>query len=632
MIAEVFVDGKRFKLDPARSLGKGGEADVYDLGDGRAVKVFKSPDHPDYQGLPGEQRAAEERIAIHQRKLRAFPPGLPVEVIAPAALATDRSGKFILGYAMALVASAEPLLRYADPVYRRAGIPSAAVIGLFREILRVVRGLHGANVFVGDFNDLNVLVTADSHPRMIDADSFQFGTFLCTVFTERFVDPLLCDISAKAPRLSKPYDAAADWYAFNALLLQSLLFVGPYGGVYRPMDPAKRIPHGQRPLCRVTVFHPEVQYPKPARAYRVLPDELLHHFHGVFERDERAPFPQALLDRLVFTVCPKCAAEHARVHCPFCSQVTPAAVPRAIAVRGEVSVERIFGTTGLIVHASMEHGELRLVYHEDGAYRREDGVVILRGNLDPSMRFRILGSQTLIGRAGELAVVEATSNPVRLSVDTDGNSPAFDTNGSHRFRISGGRLLRDTPSPWDPGAVETVGDVLANQTRIWVGPAFGLGFYRAGNVSRVFLFDATRRGVNDELRVPPLAGELIDATATLDENRAWLFLALKHAGRVRHLCLVYVRTGQLDASEEAEPGDGSWLGTLRGKCATGGLLLAATDAGIVRVEVQAGTIRKTRDFPDTEEFVDDACQVLVGRRGLCVVRDREVLALQIKQP
>ena len=70
---DVYLRGKRIKLDPARSIGKGGEADVFDLGGGRALKLFKSPDHPDYQGLPQEQKAAEERIAIHQNKLRAFP-------------------------------------------------------------------------------------------------------------------------------------------------------------------------------------------------------------------------------------------------------------------------------------------------------------------------------------------------------------------------------------------------------------------------------------------------------------------------------------------------------------------------------------------------------------------------------
>src|SRR4029079_9301897 len=102
---------KRTKLTRTRSLGKGGEAYVFDLGGGRALKLFKSPDHPDYQGLPVEQKAAEQRIALHQKKLRAFPAGLPRQVTAPAELATDRSGRAVVGYAMEAVAPAEPLVR-----------------------------------------------------------------------------------------------------------------------------------------------------------------------------------------------------------------------------------------------------------------------------------------------------------------------------------------------------------------------------------------------------------------------------------------------------------------------------------------------------------------------------------------
>ncbi len=111
MISDVYLRGSRIKLDPAMSLGKGGEADVYKLGAGRALKVFKSPEHPDYQGLPLEQRAAESRIAMHQRKLREYPAGLPRQVVTPEDLATDRSGRLVVGYAMQLVAPAEPLLR-----------------------------------------------------------------------------------------------------------------------------------------------------------------------------------------------------------------------------------------------------------------------------------------------------------------------------------------------------------------------------------------------------------------------------------------------------------------------------------------------------------------------------------------
>ena len=94
--------------------------------------------------------------------------------------------------------------------------------------------------------------------------------------------------------------------------------------------------------------------------------------------------------------------------------------------------------------------------------------------------------------------------------------------------------------------------MLANQTRIFAGPAFGLGFYRAGLFSRAFVFDANRRGINDELPLPPSAGVVFDMNATLDEERAWAFFALRQAGKVRHHCLVYSRAGRLEASAEAE--------------------------------------------------------------------------------
>ena len=40
----------------------------------------------------------------------------------------------------------------------------------------------------------------------------------------------------------------SDWYAFTVLLFQSLLLVGPYGGVHRPTPPAPRLHAGARAL------------------------------------------------------------------------------------------------------------------------------------------------------------------------------------------------------------------------------------------------------------------------------------------------------------------------------------------------------------------------------------------------
>jgi hypothetical protein len=411
--------------------------------------------------------------------------------------------------------------------------------------------------------------------------------------------------------------------------MQSLLFVGPYGGIYRPADPSRRIPHGARPLRRITVFHPEVQYPKPATSYRVLPDDLLHHLQGVFEHDARAPFPLALLDALRFTACARCGAEHARVACPICSPNADARSSETVEVRGEVRCTRVFETGGVIVHTVAERGVLRLVHHEGGAYRREDGTAVLRGPLDPSLRFRVLGSTTLVGRGGEVAQLSPGRAPERLSVDSDGSGPALDTNGRRRYWANAGRLFRDASSPWGAGEAEPIGDVLAGQTRIWSGPTFGMGLYRASNLSVLFAFDAERHGINDTLPMPPLRGQLVDAACVLDEERAWMLLALHAGGRIAHLCLAYSRRGALEATAEAEAGDGSWLGTLRGKCGTRGLLLAATDSGIARVEVDGGQLRATRHFPDTEPFVDSESQLLVGRDGLFVVGKRAVAALRM---
>src|SRR5438270_13996966 len=103
----VYVAGKKMRIDPARSIGKGGEADVYDIGGGRALKLFKPPDHPDLAGDAEAQQAARDRLAEHQQKLRAFPSALPDRVVMPAELATEGANGGIVGYAMRRLENAE---------------------------------------------------------------------------------------------------------------------------------------------------------------------------------------------------------------------------------------------------------------------------------------------------------------------------------------------------------------------------------------------------------------------------------------------------------------------------------------------------------------------------------------------
>ncbi len=303
MIKKLWLGGASIALDQLAPRGQGGEADVYDLGDGRALKVFKTPDHPDVAGVPELERVATLRLAEQRDKLRAFPAGLPLHVVRPGELATrSKRRDDVAGYAMAKV-DGEPLLRFAEPHWRRAHpVDGNVVVAALRHLHGTVDAVHRAGVVIGDFNDSNVLV-AGERCWLIDADSWQFGRWACAMFSERFVDPRLCAPGATAPLLARPHDADGDWYAFAVMAFRSLLLLGPYGGVFAPADASRRVPQAARPLHRISVFDPEVVYPKAAVPWQVLPDALIEQFRALFQDGRRGRFPVELLDGLRLRRC-----------------------------------------------------------------------------------------------------------------------------------------------------------------------------------------------------------------------------------------------------------------------------------------------------------------------------------------
>ena len=619
----MFVRGRPIAVKPDQAIGKGGEADVYDIGGGLALKLFKTPDHPDLAYSPEQQQAAAARLAEHQKKLREFPSGLPERVVAPLDLATDRPGGAVVGYTMRLLSNAEVLLRYGEPSFRQQGVRSETVVAIFRDLHGTLSGLHRLRIVVGDFNDLNVLV-AGTRAYLIDADSFQFGPYLARVFTERFVDPLLCEPALEHALLCRPHNGDSDWYAFNVMLFRSLLLVDPYGGVYKPADLSRKVPHAARPLRRITVFDPEVVYPKPARRYDILPDALLQHFHRVLKKDQRCAFPLALLEDLAWSVCPACGTEHARSACPLCAHVIPVQVREVVQVRGQVKVTEVLRTHGLIVHAVVAGGSLRWLVHEDGAFKREDGRVVFNGQLDPALRFALAPRVTWVGRGTKLLGIESGAAARTENVDLCGGRPQFACDAKGLYWLRDGSLWRDGLC-----GPEAVGETLARQTRFWMGARFGFGFYRAGQLAVAFVFHAGKRGIADGVPLPPLPGQLVSAACAFAEERCWVFLRLQHAGQEYVQVLVVRADGTVEASERLRADEAEWLAGVNGACATGRMLWAPTDEGLVRVEVDAGRIAKTRTFPDTEPFLDANSRLLLAPDGLYVVREKTISRLVV---
>ena len=326
MTRHVSIDGAKLALAPSALLGQGGEAEVYDLGDGRVVKWWKPPDHPDYDGMPEAQALARRRLAQAPAKLRALPGNLPAAVVAPCGLAL--AGKRVVGYVMPKIAG-QPLHSYGEVRWRREHpIAGDELIAALLALHDAIAGIHRAGIVIGDCNDLNVLVDG-RRVHLIDVDSYQYGGFACPMFSERFVDPRLCDGQLVPAR---PHDRDSDWFAFAAMAFRSLLGVGPWGGV------AKNCPQPARALRRLSVLGTDVIYPRAARPLAILPDELLAVFREIFECDQRGEFPRAALERLRLRACSTCGEEHARVRCPACQAL--AHVPPAI-VHGRLRYQQI---------------------------------------------------------------------------------------------------------------------------------------------------------------------------------------------------------------------------------------------------------------------------------------------------
>lgn len=432
----------------------------------------------------------------------------------------------------------------------------------------------------------------------------------------------------------KPHNVNSDWFAFLVMMFEAFLWVGPYGGVHNPKGGAKEVPIDTRPLKRLSVLGSDITYPKPARPKDILPDNLLQYFLDVFEKDRREAVPGKMIEELRWTSCTVCGYEHARGSCPKCGVAAPA-VNQVTTIRGNVTATRVFPTArvrGSILQVAHQGGLLRILYQENGQMKREDGAVVMNAAARSEMRFRLSGARTMVGMGSRVVVIEPGAQPVQLNVDEFGPRPMFDTNDTHLFRITGGQLVRE--GAFGFATDELIGTVLNGQTTIWMGPEFGFGFYRAGTIFQAFTFRDGKRSLNDQVQLPPIPGQLVDAYAVFSSQRCWFFTTSQHLGKLLNRCTVIKADGTIVASHEAIAGDGSWLSDIRGGCAItlGPIhgLFVPTDRGIVRVDADPNGLTQTRHFTDTEPFVDSSSRLFLAKEGIYVVRNNEIYLITMK--
>ena len=637
--------GRLVTLDPTLQIGDGGEAYVYRVG-AAAAKIYRRPDDPFYAGPEDSQKfaraGAKRRLQVIQEKLRAFPHGLPPDVITPQDLLfADQTQQEIAGYLMPLIAGAVKMKDLGKVQGRPPGLDNNGVLRIFSHLHGTLTGLHPSGVVIGDFNALNVLVIVAQYiAKLIDADSMQFGKWFCEAFTNDYVDPLICDPNDKSLRQVKPHSVQTDWYAWGTMLFESLTYLHPYLGAYEPADPRKRVPREMRPLHRVTWFNPKfpgTKVPRFAIPFARFSDEWAQYWEDLFHKDIRVPCSPKLLAGTKWVKCSKCGSDHCRPRCPQCQEAAP--VPQVAVketIRGNVRVTKVFNTAGLILNATVQDGKLRFLYSVNGEFKREEGNVVFNGMPQTSMRFAVSGPKTIIGMNNAMFVFDPNvPGHKRITVDAfRGGRPSFVTNGSHYYWAAQGMLFRDEGAGTKP-----LGQVLENQTLLWVGSQFGVGFYQAGGMQMTLVFDVENPGINDRVELPFIRGQILEMRCYFSKSKAWLLAATQDQGRTINRCFVLDREGKVWATAEAEAGDNSWLGSIDGKIAVDlpgktdkfFAAFAAKDTGLVRVHVEGSDIAEKAQFPDTEGFVDSSDELLPGPDGgIYVVSREEIRLLQIR--
>ncbi len=501
----IYIQNQPLPLDPAHLIQTGGEGMVFQVGQ-TAVKLYHTPQPQ------------------HQQKLNFFfnndlAGQLPPEILAPHNPVTDKQGSLI-GFQMPLLPpNAVPIKQLSKAAFwQKNGLTVTAVLTLFQQLHTTITALHTLGIIIGDLNDQNIyisnpllqhslaqagnLATLPSCHFLIDVDSYQFGRFPCPVAMDLFVDPNLYGI----PDLSERpfFSPATDWYAYFVLLVRSLLWLHPYGGVHHQHKSV-----AARAAAGLSILHPDVVYPASARPPEFLSADLRHHLHRVFDLGERPPFPAQLL------------IDYANNPQPIVSKPRPTPPPRQTD-----QPHRLFaGADGYIdsIHALANGRFLAIIFTQNqykGVRFGLGGVVdetpLFNGS--PGYRFAAFQQMLAINPPGskQLLLLDISgAQPRQLKMvesATFCGTAVFAASPHHLYRIAGDWIMQGKVQ--NGHFVETaIATAHRQQTWFRASPHSDTltGYHRIFAETRFFLW---HKGNSCDLPIPPLPpGERLLETA-----------------------------------------------------------------------------------------------------------------------
>ena len=242
-------------------LAEGGEGLIYEQ-NGQIIKIYKP-----VVNLRSKQNKVQMLI---QKSLSGC---LPREAVCPRESVTDQGGAFI-GFSMDRVEGEEVKKLVNRKFLTANNITTKDILTMLVKVQEVMERLHDSHIFIGDFNDQNILFDRQFHIYLIDCDSWAVEDEKCEVAMDLFKDPLL---------QSDGFDAGTDTYSFAVLAWKLLTRIHPFGGTMNPdMNILERMKRGIS-----VIDNPQVTIPRTIRSWRNLSPELVGALQAVFQNQSR---------------------------------------------------------------------------------------------------------------------------------------------------------------------------------------------------------------------------------------------------------------------------------------------------------------------------------------------------------
>lgn len=271
--------GERFQLE--KKIGGGGEAQIWTLRDhpGMAAKIYHTP---------SAEREAKLNAMLARRPNAAQYIAWPTEILYQQ--------QQFAGFCMPLKRDHLPIFRVYHPVARKR----LQVSFQWRKFLHhtalnlatQVAAVHASGHVVGDLNESNVMVDAQSYVTLIDTDSFQVAApsgqiFRCPVGKAEFTPPELQGVDFREIERTPDHDHFALAVLIFLLLMEG---VHPFAGVLKTPESVGRVDlYAIRNGLFPHAANRRIDPPPKAPDFNALHPDVQQLFERCFVRGHRNP-------------------------------------------------------------------------------------------------------------------------------------------------------------------------------------------------------------------------------------------------------------------------------------------------------------------------------------------------------